>query len=208
MFIESYQLGKSTDNGMLLKNYEIFWRIHTLCWAAKHASKLDGDFVDCGVHTGIFARAVINYIDFNKTNKKYYLLDTFEGLDERFSSKKEMERNKSMSYEDRKNLFEDVKKTFEKFNVEIIKGAIPETLELVKSQKICYLSVDMNCVQPELAALNFFWDKMVSGGIIIIDDYGYANSHNEQKSGHDEFARSKGIEILSLPTCQGLIIKP
>lgn len=66
----------------------------------------------------------------------------------------------------------------------------------------------MNCVAPEVAALEYFWDKMVSGGVIIFDDYGYANSTNDQKFAHDKFARSKNVEILTLPTCQGLLIKP
>jgi O-methyltransferase len=208
LFIESYKLGKQTDKGMLLPNYDIEWRIHVLCWAAKHASHLQGDFVDCGVHTGIFARSVINFIDFNKTRKKYYLLDTFEGLSGEHSSSEEIKRNSKMGYEDRGNIYEQVKKTFADFNVTIIKGAVPVTLPRVTSDKICFLSVDMNCVKPERDALNFFWDKMVPGGIIILDDYGYANSTNDQKKMHDEFARSKGVMVLTLPTCQGIIIKP
>ena len=31
---------------------------------------------------------------------------------------------------------------------------------------------------------------------------------HEQKSTHDEFATSQGCEILTLPTGQGLLIKP
>lgn len=206
LFVESYNLGKNTDSRLLSE--DIHWRIHVLCWAAFHASHLQGDFVDCGVHTGIFSRAIINYIDFNKTGKKYYLLDTFEGLDCKFSTEWEIRRNKLMGYEKTENLYEKVKNTFKDFNVEIIKGAVPETLGLVKAEKVCFLSIDMNCVQPEIDALEFFWDKMVSGGIIILDDYGYANSTNDQKTAHDNFARKKGVKILTLPTCQGLIIKP
>src|SRR5580698_1965868 len=93
LFVESYNLGKYTDGGTLLKNYDIQWRIHVLCWAAKHAINLEGDFVDCGVHTGIFPRAVINYVDFGRSGKKYYLLDTFGGLDARYSTEEEMKRN-------------------------------------------------------------------------------------------------------------------
>ncbi len=206
--MESYRLGKATDEDGLLKDYDIEWRVHTLCWAAFHATHLEGDFVDCGVHTGIFSRAVINFIDFQKTNKKYYLLDTFQGLSDKYSTKKELERNKKMNYEKRGDIYEKVKETFKDFNVKVIKGPVPETLSQVDSNKICFLSVDMNCVQPEVDTLNFFWDKMVKGGVIILDDYGYANSTNDQKAAHDEFAKSKGIKILSLPTCQGLIIKP
>lgn len=208
LFIESYALGKQTDNDFLLSNYDIEWRIHVLCWAAKHASHLKGDFVDCGVHTGIFARSVMHFIDFKKTKKKYYLMDTFEGLSEKYSTQEEIKRNTKMKYDLRRNLYEEVKKTFSEFNVEIIKGPIPDTLPQVTSNEICYLSVDMNCVKPEEDALNFFYDKIVSGGIIILDDYGYANSTNDQKEMYDNFARSKGVMILTLPTCQGIILKP
>lgn len=206
LFAESYSLGKKTDDGTLLKNYDIQWRVHVLCWAASHASKLEGDFVDCGVGSGIFARSVINYIDFNSIHKKYYLLDTYTGLDEKYSSPYEMKRNDKLGY-DKRNVFEEVKNTFEKFNVEIIKGTVPDTLSEVKTDKVCYLSIDMNCVAPEVAALEFFWDKMVSGGIIVLDDYGYPGCI-EQKEAHDAFAKSKNVKILSMPTCQGLIIKP
>ena len=209
-FKESYRLGKETDKDTLLKNYDIQWRIHVLCWAAKHAMKLAGDFVDCGVHTGIFARAIINYVDFQKSDKKYYLLDTFDGLDAKYSSAQEMERNTTMGYdsEDSNILFSDVVSTFKSFKTKIIKGSIPETLLQVDTEQVAFLSIDMNCVYPEVSALNFFWDKLVSGGIIVLDDYGYSNMHNEQKLAHDAFAKTKNIEILTLPTCQGLIIKP
>ena len=112
-----------------------------------------------------------------------------------------------MGYFKRKNLHDQVKKTFEGDNVEIIKGAVPDTLKQVNCRQVCFLSIDMNCVQPELAALDFFWDKLVSGGMIILDDYGYPGCI-EQKNAHDSFTKTKGVMVLSLPTCQGLIIKP
>ena len=64
----------------------------------------------------------------------------------------------------------------------------------------------MHIRQPEVAALEFFWDKMLPGGIIILDDYGYPGAM-DQKLAHDAFAASKGAMILGLPTCQGLILK-
>lgn len=208
-FIESYKLGKATDNGHLLDGYDIEWRIHVLCWAAQHAIRIGGDFVECGVHTGIGSRAVTNFVDFEKQNATFYLLDTFEGLDSKYSTIKEMERNKKMGYDKRGDIYDQVKETFKKYqNVKIIKGVVPETLAQVGSELISYLSLDMNCVGPEIDALEYFWPKMKSGGIIILDDYGYANSTNDQKEAHDKFAASKGVTILSLPTCQGIIIKP
>ena len=80
-------------------------------------------------------------------------------------------------------------------------------MPLVDSNKIAFLHIDMNCVQPEYDALNYFWDKMTKGGIIIWDDYGYGNATNDQREIHKKFAKEKGVEILSMPTCQGIIIK-
>lgn len=210
-FIASYNLGRSTDKHktVLAQGQEIYWRLHVLCWAAAQVRHLEGDYVDCGVNTGIFARAIINYVDFAATDKKYYLLDTFTGLDARYSTAEELGQDLNYNYvANRDTLYDQVKETFEGFNVKIIKGAVPETLPEVVTDRIIFLSVDMNCVQPEIAAMEYFWDKMVTGAIIILDDYGYANSHNKQKEAHDLFAASKGVEILTLPTCQGMIIKP
>jgi O-methyltransferase len=209
-FAMAYQLGKATDvNETVLKNYDIQWRVHVLCWAAAHAFHLEGDFVDCGVNTGIFARAVMHYTGFEQSNKTYYLLDTFSGLDERYSTAEELGSDLNNNYRDNQDtLYNQVKETFKDYNARIIKGAVPETLPQVTTSKIAYLSIDMNCMQPEVDALHYFWDKLVSGGIIILDDYGYNSQYMNQKNAHDAFAKSKGVEILSLPTCQGMIIKP
>lgn len=209
-FARAYALGKATDfDGSVLSNTEIYWRIHVLCWAASQVRHLNGDFVDCGVNTGIFARAIIDYIDFGGTGKTYYLMDTFEGLDKRYSTPEEWNRAMNGVYMANGNdMYKRVQQTFEGHNVKIIKGPIPETLGLVDTESVAYLSIDMNCVQPEVDALNFFWDKLLPGGIILLDDYGYCNAYMNQKKAHDAFAASKGVEILTLPTCQGIIMKP
>ncbi|MHB8138207.1 MAG: TylF/MycF/NovP-related O-methyltransferase [Smithellaceae bacterium] len=206
LFQQAYAHVKRLDkSGITGEGIE--WRIHVLCWAAYHASHLDGDFVDCGVNTGLFSRAVMAYVNFNKLNKKYYLLDTFTGLDPKYSSDYEMKRHHKIGYSDKIDLYEQAMQTFSGFNTKIIKGAVPETLAQVDTDKVAYVSIDMNCVMPEVAALEFFWDRLVKGGLIILDDYAYPGSE-DQKRAHDQFAQSKGVQILTLPTCQGLIIKP
>ncbi len=72
---------------------------------------------------------------------------------------------------------------------------------------MCYLSLDMNIVKPEIAAIEFFWDKLVSGAPILLDDYGWLH-YSLQKVEMDKFASKKGVKILTLPTGQGLLLKP
>jgi hypothetical protein len=51
---------------------------------------------------------------------------------------------------------------------------------------------------------------VVPGGLILSDDYGHGRAGEgfyAQKLAFDAFAKSKGIEVLTLPTGHGLIIK-
>lgn len=61
-------------------------------------------------------------------------------------------------------------------NIELIKGDIVETIpEYVRknpSFKISLLHIDVDLFEPTGAALETFFDHVVQGGIIILDDYG------------------------------------
>jgi hypothetical protein len=48
---------------------------------------------------------------------------------------------------------------------------------------------------------------MISGGIIVLDDYGWRKQINE-KIAFDRFSELRNVKVLSLPTGQGIIIKP
>ncbi len=202
-FRRAYLAGEEQNSW---SNAPIHWRVHVVLWAAARAAQMEGDLVECGVNRGGFSRAVIEYINFPQMkDKKFYLLDTFEGLSPKYISDEERENIADYNYE---NCYEEVKNTFGKYeNVEIIKGIVPDTLSQVKSEKVSFLSIDMNCAAPEIAAAEFFWDKLTSGAAIVLDDYGWAK-HIVQKRAFDEFARQRNVKILSLPTGQGLILKP
>jgi hypothetical protein len=65
----------------------------------------------------------------------------------------------------------------------------------------------MNIANPEVAAMEFFWEKLVPGAVVLLDDYGFQD-YCEQQQALDEFALSKGVSIATLPTGQGLLLKP
>ncbi|MFW9990995.1 MAG: TylF/MycF/NovP-related O-methyltransferase [Candidatus Odinarchaeota archaeon] len=185
-----------------------YWSIHTALWAAKRGVSLEGDFVECGVDVGFSSLAIANYLDFNKIGKNFYLLDTYEGIPVEYVSKEEFAINdpRNRNYQ---NTYEQVKQTFKEYkNIHIIKGKVPDTLEQVKAEKVAYLSLDMNNAYPEIAAANYFWDKLVSGAMILLDDYCFHEKYRIQREAFDEFAKERDISILALPTGQGLIVKP
>ena len=106
------------------------------------------------------------------------------------------------------NGVESVKENFSEWkNVRIIEGSIPDTLSAVETEKVAFLHLDMNCAPPEVAAFEYFWDRLVPGAFILLDDYAYQN-YEPQKMAMDAAAGGKNLKIASLPTGQGLLIKP
>jgi hypothetical protein len=209
-FTRAYQRGMQATGS----DYHFRWRVHVALWAAASASKLTGDFVECGVNKGFESSAIMNYLDWNSLAKKFYLLDTFQGLDERYVSEEEkaagyLERNRnSLASGYYITGVERVKKNFSEWkNAIVIQGTIPDSLKEVDTPAIAYLHLDLNCSPPEVSALELLWDRLVPGAFVLHDDYAQA-AHRISKEGMDRFAAKKNLQFVSLPTGQGLLIKP
>jgi hypothetical protein len=207
-FRSAYQAGVNSGHQFApTADIHIEWRVHIACWAARHALYLPGDFVECGVNTGIFSLAICHYVDFNATNKSFFLFDTFKGIpEEQMRPAERAERMKSNQYFP--ECYELAKRNFAPFpRAHLVRGMVPESLKTVAIDKVCYLSLDMNIATPEVAAMEFFWEKLVPGAVIVLDDYGFQD-YCEQQKALDEFALHKGVSIATLPTGQGLLLKP
>ena len=210
LFIEAYKKGKATDKGRFLKGVDIEWRLHTLCWAARQALTLNGDFVEFGVRTSFFSTTIIDYLKFDKEDRDFILIDSFSGVIPELLIGDKLSREKpgfksSVVWD---QVYQDVINQFSSMpNVRVVKGVVPEVLPDLNLGKVAFVSMDLNSAIPEKAALEFLWDKLVPGGLIVLDDYGYPGFEEQQKI-HDEFAHKHGTCVLCLPTCQGIIIKP
>lgn len=207
-FRTAYRLGIESGHRICAPaDLHIEWRVYVCCWAAEHALRLAGDFVECGVSTGIVSRAVVAYVDFGMRNRRFWLIDTFEGIP--LDQATQTERSLAVSKNER-HYFDcsaDVREHFAPLrNVEVIKGRVPEVLSTLNIGQIAYLHIDMNIAAPEVAAAEHFWERLVRGAVVVFDDYG-SLAHVAQKTALDEFAHRRGVSILSLPTGQGLLIK-
>ena len=203
-FVAAYDRGIAAVGG----DYRFRWRVHVGLWAATRAVRLPGDFVECGVNRGFMSSAIMQYLDWNRLDRRFFLLDTFRGLDGELLTDDEKRMGKTAGFNNYTECFAEVQANFAEFhNVVLIRGSVPSTLPQADTAAVCYLHIDMNCVAPEIAAINYFWSRLVPGAIVLLDDYG-SPGYEPQKHGMDAFARDHGVEVLSIPTGQGMMIKP
>lgn len=171
----------------------ILWRAHICCWAANQAMSLEGDFVECGVWYGVLSKAICNYVDLNSSAKAFHLVDSWGEMD-----------GSHPSYTD--DVFEAVKKRFAPYrNARLIRGLVPDALDRIDADKIAYLSIDMNGSTAERAALDRLYERVVPGGVIYFDDYGWG--YPALRATVDEFFSDKPEKLLHFPSGNSIAVK-
>ncbi|MBC8790070.1 MAG: methyltransferase [Tagaea sp. CACIAM 22H2] len=209
-FVRAYRFGMRTTATRML-DIHIEWRAWIAIWAAEQALRVPGDFVECGVNTGILAGTIVDWTGFGKlTDRTMWLADTYDGLPEDQINDAERAiglHGYNAEYRGT-GAYEIVVDKFAKFpNVRIVRGPVPDTLPQIHTTRVAYLSIDMNIAYPEIAAARHFWPMLSPGGVILLDDYNWT-PHINQKRAFDELAKEWNVPILGLPTGQGVIVKP
>jgi hypothetical protein len=207
-FVAAYRVGMENGN----PSTKIEWRVHVALWCATQAMSLEGDFVECGVHTGILSGAVMQWLNFEThPERNFYLFDTWAGIPVEQISAEEMRSGvggMNRKYQNGDAVWASTVKKFSRWpNAVIIRGRVPESLESMRDRdRVAYVSMDLNVAAAEMGAIDFLWPRIVPGGLILLDDYGWA-PHINQKHAWDKWAKLTGVMILSLPTGQGIIVK-
>ena len=177
----------------------IVWRRYVLACAAYHCVQLDGDFVECGAYTGVGINTVADYLGGPAFPKTFWGYDIFEHDPSML--------NHAMP-EHLEGLYGRVQNKFSAYpQVRLIKGLIPQVFENDCPDRIAYLHIDLNQAPAEIAALDHLFDRMVPGGILILDDYEWSGFYRPQKLAEDQWFEARHYRVMPLPTGQGLVIK-
>ncbi|MBF0540354.1 MAG: class I SAM-dependent methyltransferase [Nitrospirae bacterium] len=189
--------------GLLIPNYTMLSapRLITLYQQVRYLelNNIEGDLVECGVWRGGAAGMMSQaQLKFGEKRRQIHLFDSFEGLpkatiddnvyEQRSLGVRDGELMEStgrmkadISYVKRL-LFEIIKypKDYVTFHI----GWFQDTVNKAQNEKIALLRLDGDLYESTKICLEGFWDKVVSKGIIIIDDYG---SFEGCKKAVDEF---------------------
>lgn len=130
-------------------------------------------------------------------SKKFYIVDSFAGFPE--PSQNDPKHLKKGDH-NIVTIFEEIEDTFSPFpEAVLIKGFIPEAFKNIpKKEKFSLVFYDCDLYRSALDTFEFFWDKIVPGGYLLIHDYETeAGGFTGVKKATDEFFGRKDVKLFS-----------
>ncbi|MDT7578739.1 MAG: O-methyltransferase [Pseudonocardiales bacterium] len=198
-------------------------KLHALISATKYVSRYNvpGDIVEFGVWRGGGMKAVALTLEaVDDFSRELYLYDTFEGMtaptekDVRFdgapaaglleTSGKDTAVWAVASLEDVQQRFAEGRYPQDK--IHYIKGPVEETIPAQLPEQISILRLDTDWYESTDHEFKHAYDRLVSGGVLMIDDYGWWQG---SRTATDEFLERTGEKLLLLRMASGRVaIKP
>lgn len=198
LFDDPAFLNSWSNNRINPADEAIAWRRYILVCAACHCMHLQGDFVECGVYKGSGIKTVIDYFGVAEFDRLFWGYDTFDyNPVEGHSFSGQIE-----------GLYTSVLKRFEGYEqVRLVQGLLPDSLVGNSPDTIAYLHIDMNHADYEIKVLDKLFDRVVAGGMVVLDDYEWAGVYRQQKIKEDAWFQERGYRVFPLPTGQGFVLK-
>ncbi len=183
-------------------------RLYSLYQAVKyiHQNKIEGDFVECGVWKGGSSMmAALTFKSFGDSSRKFLLYDTYEGMseptekdvdfknDSAFKNWKKIKEEKTleMCYNTLEEVEENMKATsYPSEKIQFIKGKVEDTIPAILPGKIAILRLDTDWYESTLHELKNLYPLLQTGGVLIIDDYGYWKGAREAV---DQYFKEMGL---------------
>lgn len=189
------------------------YRCYELWSLINQVTHLEGDLIEIGTYKGGSAALIIKKIstkvnkDTNIQKEIVFICDTFFGVVK--SSKKY--DNHYTNFEHNDTSFEDVDNFLDQLNLKnykILKGIFPdETGHYVKNKKIKFCHIDVDTYQSAKDITEFLWDKLVSKGVIVFDDYGFIGSEGVTRFVNEFTKVKKNLIFIHNLNGHGIIIK-
>jgi O-methyltransferase len=150
-----------------------FYRCYELWKLVEQAAKLEaGALIEIGVWRGgtgaLIARQAMNC----GLADKVYLCDTFEGVVKAGSMDSQYTGGEHADT-DRRTV-EDLVARLGLRNTEILQGIFPDdTSYLLENRRFRFCHIDVDVYQSARDIVDWIWDRLVPGGIVVYDDYGF-----------------------------------
>ena len=192
-------------------------RLYNAVQFLKYTLDLSGDIAECGSFQGLSSYLFCNYIRFGTrdfSGRGYHIFDSFQGLSAPTNQDGISNEESDVADTDYKTAgafkgtLETVKATLRDYPlIDYHPGWIPASLAGLPERNYKFVHLDLDLYEPIKGAVEYFYPRMVKGGVIVIDEYGFPRWPGARKA-IDEYCHDHDlITPISLTTGNGALIK-
>lgn len=186
-------------------------------------NKIPGDLAECGVwNGGSMLLAAMSLIHFGDTSRKIYLYDTFAGMpkpddiDKRWDGipalptwESYAANGKLWGYGGTVEIVQEVMRAsqYPQDKLVFVKGMVEDTLPAQMADQLALLRLDTDLYKSTYHELVHLYPKLSSGGILIIDDYGY---YQGSRAATDQYIIENKLKVFlnRVDDSVRLVVKP
>lgn len=173
-------------------------------YARYAVGRVGGNTVECGVYKGLGSHLIsMARKEREACGGYHFIFDSFEGLS--------APSHEDGSYWAKGNLACDeaeVRENLMEFDfVKYFKGWIPTRFGEVEKQRFCLVHIDVDLATPTRESLEFFYPRIKPGGVIIVDDYGFASCPGVTAVVEDFVRETASASLVRFPTGGALIVQ-
>ena len=159
-----------------------------------------GDVAELGVYKGNTAAILARFAE--RIGSRCYLFDTFEGFAERDMSG--VDAGSPMAFRDTR--LDDVRELVKSDAGVYVQGWFPESLaQLDVDPRFALVHIDCDLYKPMKAGLEYFYPRMVSGGVLVMHDYMSLYWRGVEQA-IDEFLVDKPERLVCIPDKSGTVV--
>ena len=186
---------------------EIKDRHFVLYSLARSVAGLEGDTVECGVFAGEGSHLICTATA--RPGRTHHVFDSFAGLSEPTGDDRP---ETAHSYRWRKHDLAVSQAVVERNlaqhrAITYHPGWIPGRFPDVADRRFAFVHVDVDLFEPTRDSLEFFYPRLVPGGVLLCDDYGSAACPGAKRAFDDLAARNPEGTVVHLPTGQGFLVR-
>lgn len=168
----------------------------------RHALALPGDFAEFGVFRGGTALLAAEILRDARDARALHLFDSFAGMPVTSDGEPFSQGDFGRTSEAAVRALVAPTGANARFHA----GFIPDTFQGVEIPRLAFAHVDVDLYQSVLDSIEFVYPRLVPGGILIFDDYGFPSCTRAREATDRAFAGRREKPIY-LPTGQALVIK-
>ena len=193
-------------------------RFYNLLSIQRWVADIPGWQVECGCWKGLSSYMLnhqLKRLNPDHEGAGFMIIDSFEGLSQpttedsaRFALNPELFTGDFIAPAGAYDCPQDaVRKSLSEFPaIEYHQGWIPDVLLSLPEKTYSFVHIDLDLHAPIRGAIDYFYPRLVKGGVILLDDYGSLFWPGAMKAG-DEGAAAFGQTLIPLSSGQALIVR-